>query len=89
MKATTHEVVQEDRSEIMPKFLFPHLQCQTRKRNSREKALSSTEVILKEGVVPQARGLAVCNCRISINSNQESFLHLGYEEGELQNRSVK
>lgn len=65
IKATTHEVVQEDRSVIMPKFLFPHLQCQTRERNSREKALSSVEVILKEGVVPQVRGFAVCNCRVS------------------------
>lgn len=88
MKATTYEVVQEDKSEIMPKFLFPHFQCQTRERNSREKALSSVEVLLKEGVVPQARVFAVCNYRVSINSNQESFLQLGYEE-ELQDRSVK
>lgn len=91
MKATTHEVVQEDRSLIMPVFPFPHLQCKTRTEKALKSELSfmtlTTEVILQEGFVPRASRFAVCNCEVSINSNQESFPPLGSDEGEPQGRS--
>lgn len=91
MKATTHEVVQEDRSLIMPVFPFPHLQCKTRTEKALKSELSfmtlTVEVILQEGFVPGASRFAVCNCGVSINSNQESFPQLGSDEGEPQGRS--
>jgi len=44
-------------------------------------------VILQEGFVTEVSRFAVCNCKFSINSNQESFPQLWSQEGEAEDRS--